>query len=105
MNYLTSTILATRQGASAATAQNSFAEGPFLNTSPDAFNATVYYENETFSARVSAAYRERYVNRFPLASGTCAVGITTNAGAACNSPVIADFGYTRTRSTSTSPLR
>jgi TonB-dependent receptor len=94
LNYLTGTVLSTRQGQTATTAANSFAEGPFLNTSPDAFNATLYYENETWSARVSAAYRERYVNRFPLASGTCAVGITTNAGAACNSPVIADFGYT-----------
>jgi iron complex outermembrane recepter protein len=94
LNYLTGTVLSTRQGQTGTTAANSFAEGPFLNTSPNAFNATLYYENETFSARVSAAYRTRYVNRFPLASGTCDVGITTNAGAACNSPVIADFGYT-----------
>jgi iron complex outermembrane receptor protein len=94
LNYLTGTALSTRQGQSGPTAANSFAEGPFLNTSPDAFNATLYYENQTWSARVSAAYRERYVNRFPLASGTCAVGTTTNAGAACNSPVISDFGYT-----------
>lgn len=94
LSYLTSTVLSTTQGQAGSTAQNTFAEGPFLNTSPDAFNATLYYENETFSARVSAAYRERYVNRFPLASGTCAVGTTTNAGGPCNSPVIADFGYT-----------
>ncbi|HEY0116171.1 MAG TPA: TonB-dependent receptor, partial [Allosphingosinicella sp.] len=76
------------------TAVNQFATGPFLNTSPDAFNATLYYEDDTFSARVSAAYRTRYVNRFPLATGTCAIGINTNNGGACNSPVIADFGYT-----------
>ncbi|HEX8526037.1 TonB-dependent receptor domain-containing protein [Allosphingosinicella sp.] len=94
LNYLTGTVLATRQGQTGSTAANSFAEGPFLNTSPDAFNATLYYEDETFSARVSGAYRERYVNRFPLASGTCSVGTTTNAGGPCNSPVIADFGYT-----------
>lgn len=94
LTYLTGTVLATRQGQAVATAQNSFAEGPFLNTSPDAFNATLYYEDSKFSARVSAAYRTRYVNRFPLASGTCAVGTTTNGGAACNAPVIADFGYT-----------
>jgi iron complex outermembrane receptor protein len=94
LNYLTGTVLSTRQGQAGTTAANTFAEGPFLNTSPDAFNATLYYENDTWSARVSAAYRERYVNRFPLASGTCAVGTTTNAGAACNSPVISDFGYT-----------
>jgi TonB-dependent receptor len=94
LNYLTNTVLNTRRDQAGGTAQNTFAEGPFLNTSPDAFNATVYYEDEVFSARVSAAYRERYVNRFPLAAGTCSPGTTTNAGAACNSPVIADFGYT-----------
>jgi outer membrane receptor protein involved in Fe transport len=76
------------------TPQNSFATGPFLNTSPDSFNATLYYENKVWSARVSGAYRTRYVNRFPLASGTCAVGTTTNNGGPCNSPVVADFGYT-----------
>lgn len=93
LSYLTGTVLATTQTGTASTAANSFAEGPFLNTSPDAFNATLYYEDSVFSARVSGAYRKAYVNRFPLASGTCSVGLTTNAGAACNSPVIADFGY------------
>nr|WP_294816227.1 TonB-dependent receptor [uncultured Sphingomonas sp.] len=92
LSYLTGTVLNTTQ-TGGSTAQNSFAEGPFLNTSPDAFNATLYYENSVWSARVSGAYRTRYVNRFPLASGTCSVGTTTNAGAACNSPVVADFGY------------
>jgi TonB-dependent receptor len=94
LSYLTGTVLSTTQGQTGSTATNQFATGPFLNTSPHSFNATLYYENDTWSARVSGAYRTRYVNRFPLANGTCAVGITTNAGAACNSPVIADFGYT-----------
>ena len=93
LSYLTGTVLSTTQAGGAGTAVNSFAEGPFLNTSPDAFNATLYFENKVFSARVSGAYRKAYVNRFPLASGTCSVGTTTNAGAACNSPVVADFGY------------
>lgn len=94
LSYLTgTTVAATQSGAGGTRAANSFAEGPFLNTSPDAFNATLYYEDKVFSARVSGAFRKRYVNRFPLASGTCAVGTTTNAGAACNSPVVADFGY------------
>lgn len=92
LNYLTGTVLGTTQTVS-GTAANTYAEGPFLNTSPDSFNATLYYEDKKFSARVSGAYRARYVNRFPLASGTCSVGTTTNAGAACNSPVFADFGY------------
>ena len=93
LTYLTNTILSTTRTQTSGTAVNQFATGPFLNTSPNAFNATLYYEDQGFSARVSAAYRTRYVNRFPLATGTCAVGINTNNGAACNSPVIADFGY------------
>lgn len=94
LTYLTGATTATRQTGPIVPAANSFAEGPFLNTSPHAFNATLYFENELFSARASGAYRKRYVNRFPLAAGTCAVGLTTNAGGVCNSPVVADFGYT-----------
>jgi TonB-dependent receptor len=95
LTYLTSTVLNTTRTGTSPTAQNTFAEGPFLNTSPHSFNATLYYENETWSARVSGAYRQRYVNRFPLATGTCSVGTTTGTGgAACNSPVIGDFGFT-----------
>lgn len=93
LSYLTGTALATTQTGTTSTASNTYAEGPFLNTSPDSFNATLYYEDKFFSARVSGAYRKAYVNRFPLATGTCSVGTTTNAGAACNSPVLADFGY------------
>jgi iron complex outermembrane receptor protein len=93
LNYLTGTVTGATQTGSNGVAANSFAEGPFLNTSPDAFNATLYYEDSVFSARASGAFRKRYVNRFPLASGTCSVGTTTNAGGPCNSPVIADFGY------------
>jgi TonB-dependent receptor len=93
LHYLTGAQLATTQTA-AGTAQNTFATGPFLNTSPDAFNATLYYETKQWQARVSGAWRKRYVNRFPLSSGTCSVGTTTNAGGPCNSPVMGDFGYT-----------
>jgi iron complex outermembrane recepter protein len=48
--------------------------------SPNAFNATVYFENETFSARVSTAYREAYVTRAANSSGRNARGYdaTTN---------------------------
>lgn len=93
LNYLTGTVLSTTQTGTTPTASNTYAEGPFLNTSPDAFNATLYYENSVWSARVSTAYRKRYVNKFPLATGTCSVGTTTSAGGPCNSPVFADFGY------------
>src|SRR4051812_8991331 len=94
LNYLTSTVLSTTRTGTTPTAQNTFATGPFLNTSPDAFNATLYYETKRFSARVSGAWRKRYVNRFPLAAGTCSVGVTTNNGGPCNSPAIGDFGFT-----------
>jgi TonB-dependent receptor len=93
LNYLTNTQLGTTRGA--ANPQNTFQTGPFLNTSPDSFNATLYYENNSWSARVSGAYRTRYVNRFPLATGVCAVGIdTAQGGLPCNTPVVSDFGFT-----------
>ena len=93
LSYLTNTVLAVTQKGPTPQVANAYATAPWLNTSPDSFNATLYYENKVWSARVSAAYRTRYVNRFPLVSGTCDAGLTTNAGAACNSPVIADFRY------------
>lgn len=93
LNYLTGTTLSTAQGQTGSTAVNEFATAPFLNTSPHSFNATLYYEDGPLKARVSGAYRKKYVNRFPLSSGTCSVGTTTNAGGPCNSPVVADFGY------------
>jgi len=93
LNYLTGTALSTAQGQTGSTAVNEFATAPFLNTSPHSFNATLYYEHGPLKARVSGAYRMRYVNRFPLSSGTCAVGTTTNGGGVCNSPVVSDFGY------------
>lgn len=93
LNYLTGTALSTVQGQTGSTAVNQFATAPFLNTSPHSFNATLYYEDGPLKARVSGAYRKKYVNRFPLSSGTCSVGTTTNAGGPCNSPVVADFGY------------
>ena len=61
------------------------AVGPFTGASPNAFNATVFYETEKFSARLSSAYRATYVQTFPLASGTCAPG-------QCDSPFVNDFG-------------
>ena len=37
--------------------------------SPNAYNATIYFENETFSARVSVAYRDAYQTNRPNSSG------------------------------------
>ena len=58
--------------------------GPFLGASPTQWNATLYYEEENWSARVSAAYRDEYVTTYPVAAGTCDPGF-------CDSPLINDF--------------
>ncbi len=42
---------------------------PLTNVSPNAANATVYYEDSRLSARVSLAYRDEYVRQVPLRSG------------------------------------
>lgn len=97
LSYLTSANVSASQSGASGTAANSFSQAPFLNTSPDAFNATIYYEDDRFSARISGAYRKRFVNRFPLSTGTCSVGLDTSSGGVCNSPVVADFGYTENR--------
>ena len=44
---------------------NTFVTNDLINLSPDAYNATLYYENETISARVSGAYRDDYLQRVP----------------------------------------
>lgn len=60
------------------------AKGPFTGASPDAFNFTVYYEVEKFTARVSSAYRTEYRTQYPIATGTCEPGF-------CDSPLVNDF--------------
>ncbi len=40
-----------------------------LGFSPNAYNATLYYENDKFSARVSAAYRDAYQTTAPASTG------------------------------------
>ncbi|KAK0351738.1 hypothetical protein LTR94_023760 [Friedmanniomyces endolithicus] len=59
-------------------------KAPFLGASPNAFNLTLYYETDRFSARVSTAYRAGYQTLYPLATGTCNPGV-------CDSPLINDF--------------
>jgi TonB-dependent receptor len=68
-----------RLGTAAVTAK-----GPFTGASPDAFNFTVYYEVEKFSARLSSAYRAKYRTQYPIATGTCEPGF-------CDSPLVNDF--------------
>ena len=71
------------------------ANGPFLGASPNSANATLFYETPKWSARVSWAFRDRYVSTYPLAAGTCAPGLIpasgTTAAAPCNSPLMNDF--------------
>ena len=78
-----------------------YATGPWLNASPDALNLTVYYEVPQFSARLSIAERAGYDTSYPIATGTCSPGLsttvaTTAASAAdCSSPLINDFGFSK----------
>jgi len=78
-----------------------YGKAPFLNVSPQAFNATLYYETEKFRARVSAAQRKGFSTTYPIAAGACSPGLTNNpadpsvAGVLCNAPLINDFAYSR----------
>ncbi|MGV3578973.1 TonB-dependent receptor [Brevundimonas sp.] len=40
-----------------------------INLSPEAYNGTLYYEDERFSARVSASYRQSYLQNVPGRNG------------------------------------
>ncbi|MDP5277396.1 TonB-dependent receptor [Sphingomonas sp. DG1-23] len=91
-----------------ATAPRTTGKGPFLGVSPDAINATLYYESKPFRARVSVAQRKGYSTAYPIAAGSCSPGIipavpaspgTINAnnqpGGYCTGPLINDFVYSR----------
>lgn len=75
-------------------------KAPFLGVSPDAINATLFYETKRFRARVSVAQRAGYAATYPLAAGSCSPGLTTVGGGTvesvgCDSPLINDFSYSR----------
>ncbi len=73
-------------------------KGPFLGVSPDAINATLYYETKKLRARVSVAHRKGYSTNYPIAAGSCSPGVTVNPNGsvtACNTPLINDFIYSR----------
>jgi iron complex outermembrane receptor protein len=44
--------------------------GPLTNLSKDAYNATIYFENDKFSARVSSAFRSKYLTMIPGRNGS-----------------------------------
>ena len=84
-----------------ATTPQTTGKGPFLGVSPDAINATLYYETKPFRARVSVAHRKGYSTAYPIAAGACSPGLTNSpanpsvAGTACNGPLINDFVFSR----------
>ena len=45
------------------------AHDQFQNVSPNSVNATLYYDDNRFSARVSVAYRDEYIVSFPFKAG------------------------------------
>lgn len=63
------------------------AKGPMVGLSNNAWNATLYYDNDRFSARVSAAYRDEYMNQVPGREGT------DMEGAAATTTVDASLSY------------
>lgn len=65
-------------------ATNTLGDAPFLGASPNAFNLTVFYDADRWTARLSSAYRAEYKTTYPLAGGSCDPGV-------CDSPLINDF--------------
>jgi iron complex outermembrane receptor protein len=53
-----------------ARSSTGFVENDLVGLSKTAYNATLYYEDERFSARVSAAYRDRYLTAVPSGTST-----------------------------------
>ncbi|MCR5880918.1 TonB-dependent receptor domain-containing protein [Phenylobacterium sp. J367] len=51
-----------------------FVTDDLINLSPTAYNATLYYEDARFSARVSAAYRDGYLQNVPGRNGNFVEG-------------------------------
>ncbi len=47
-----------------------FVQDDLVGLSKNAFNATVYYEDDRFSARVSGAYRDKYLTAVPSGTST-----------------------------------
>ncbi len=46
-----------------------FVTADLVNLSPTSYNGTLYYEDDRFSARVSASYREQYLQNVPGRTG------------------------------------
>jgi len=91
----------TKDAAGNVIVPQSLGKAPFLNVSPQAVNATLYYETDKFRARVSAAHRKEYSTTYPLAAGSCSPGLTNTpadpsvAGVLCNAPLVNDFIFSK----------
>lgn len=53
-----------------AASPTGFIDDDLIGLSKTAYNATLYYEDDRFSARVSAAYRDRYLTAVPSGTST-----------------------------------
>jgi len=53
---------------------STFVTNDLINLSPTAYNGTLYYEDDRFSARVSASYREEYLQNVPGRNGNLIEG-------------------------------
>ena len=51
-----------------------FVTNDLINLSPTAYNGTLYYEDDSFSMRVSAAFREQYLQNVPGRNGNTIEG-------------------------------
>ena len=51
-----------------------FVTNDLINLSPKAYNGTLYYEDDRFSARVSASYRQQYLQNVPGRNGNLIEG-------------------------------
>lgn len=70
--------------------------GPWVGASPNAFNATLFYdgkdwEDRSWSGRISFAYRSTYASSYPIASGSSNTGSNVDD----SSPIMNDFVYTK----------
>lgn len=65
-----------------------YGDAPWNNASPDAWNLTVYYDGPNWSARVSSAFRSKYLTTYPVAGGSDVLGYG-------DSPLVQDFGYSK----------
>lgn len=65
-----------------------YGDAPWSGASPDAFNFTMFYDGLDWSARVSSAFRSKYVYQYPVAAGSDVLGYG-------DSPLVQDFIYSK----------